>query len=497
MKKIINPHITLMAVGILQPTSASEVRGFLTTVFSEGGQLPPVGEYSKFLEAQESEGRVIKISVKNPDHFSLTVAGTNYLPPKLRLTRDKFRMYLLRDARQARFILSRGESDKELAGVSPVVDTSSDVKGRAANKVVRRRASGRPYWPRMQGQFVRKTGLSRNPRDTFPPFLSYFDKAQVIAAGQESFRFDYFGIGLCLGVSPQLIWRMTIDTDRYYRSFKLPKKGGGDRLIECPRVFLKVVQSFLTDFVFGEMLVHPRVHSFALGRSIVTNAVNHVGKAFVGNVDIKDFFGSISRDLVLRLFIRHGFQEVEAEALSRLCTKQNRLPQGAPTSPVISNAILYEFDDAVSKYCDARGLTFSRYADDITVSGYSRVSVNEALLFLQQCLRELFGLELNEKKTRVSSRGGQQRVTGVVVNESAAPPRRYRRKIRAEFHSASKKPRDYVGQLAVLGGYLGYLKIFPKLQSARETKKYEQIFKAVKSFQRSVVHTTKATSPSS
>lgn len=484
MKKIINPQMTLMALGILQPATAQEVRGFLTTAFSEGGELPVVGEFSVFLEKQVYEGRVLKISERDGGYFVLTAACAQYLPLAMRRTRDKFRMYLLRDARHARFILSRGDSDEELAGAAPAVDTSSDVKGRAANKLGRRQASGRPYWPRIQRQFARKTGLSRSPRDAFPPLLSFGEPSQVTAAGHKAFKLDYFGIGLCLGVSPQLIWRMTVDSDRYYRSFQIRKKAGGKRRIDSPRVFLKVVQSFLADYVLDRLPIHSSVHSFAIGRSIVSNSANHVGKAFVGSIDIENFFGSITTESVEELLLRYGFHPAEAEAISKLSTKGGKLPQGAPTSPIISNAYLYEFDVVASKYCASRNLAYSRYADDLTVSGNDRSAINKALLYLQSRLREMYGLELNENKTRVSGRGGQQRVAGVVVNEFAAPPRKFRRMVRAAFHNASENMDSYVDRISELGGYLGYLKIFPAIKVSSAVENYQSVLQGLKSRKR-------------
>lgn len=485
VKKVINAHMTLFAVGVLQPASPREVRGFLKTVFSEGGQPPTTSEFAEFLEKQCADGRVVRLLPAGDGFYSLTLHGANYLPPKLRRSRDKFRMYLLRDAHRARITLSRGDVDEELAGASPAVDTSTDVKGRAANKLGRttfgrRFAYGQAYWPRIQGQFVSKTGPSRTPRDTFPNLLSFVSKDQVNEAGHLDFRFDYFGLGLCLSISPQLIWKIANAPDQFYRSFTLRKKGGGERPIESPRIFLKVIQWFLADYVFDDLPVHPSVHSFTIGRSIATNALQHEHRAFVGNVDIENFFGSITRQAIFNFFLQRGFDQSEADILSRLCTKQNRLPQGAPTSPVIANAILYEFDRMVSEFCAARNLIFSRYADDITVSGDSHEKISEALNYVAQTLQQNHALRLNREKTRIASRGGQQRVTGVVVNEKAAPPRILRRNIRSAFHEASKHPEQYSGKIAELGGYLGYLKMFPKFSDTETIQRYEAVLREIR-----------------
>jgi hypothetical protein len=489
MKKIINPQMALFALGVLQPASAREVRGLKKTLFDEAGGLPITKEFSEFLEKQCGAGRVLEVFRNAEPFYSLTAQGSYYLPPKLRRNRDKYRMYLLRDSYRRRFSLSRGGLDEELAGASPAVDTSTDVKGSAAKKLGRttfgrRFAYGQPYWPRIQGQFVSKTGPTRSPRDTFPNFLSFDTPQQLQDASLVEFRFDYLGLGLCLGVSPQLIWQIAQAPNLHYRTFSIAKKGGGERVIESPRVFLKAIQWFLSDYVLDDLCVHPNVHSFTIGRSIATNAVPHEGKAFVGGVDIQDFFGSISREAVERLLIAHEFENVEANVLARLCTKENRVPQGAPTSPVIANALLYRFDELISAHCAEHDLTYSRYADDISISGSDRAKVERALLLTRDNLLTQYGLQLNPGKTRIVSRLGQQRVTGAIVNQYAAPPRTMRRKIRAAFHEAAKNPADYVNKISQLGGYLGYLKIFPKFSGSELIQKYEGILVQLRNYRR-------------
>src|SRR5260370_37535956 len=109
MKKIINPQMGLFATGVLHPTSAAEVRGFLGTIFREAGELPSNEAFSEFLEGQSLFGRVIKVSSEENALYSLTLSGHHYLSPTLRKSRDKYRMYLLRDSHRARVVLSRGK----------------------------------------------------------------------------------------------------------------------------------------------------------------------------------------------------------------------------------------------------------------------------------------------------------------------------------------------------------------------------------------------------
>jgi RNA-directed DNA polymerase len=158
--------------------------------------------------------------------------------------------------------------------------------------------------------------------------------------------------------------------------------------------------------------------------------------------------------------------------------------QGAPTSPVIANAILFEFDQATSEFCTANNLVYSRYADDISISGNSRSAVVAALDHIGNILRLNHELRLNDAKTRIASRGGQQRVTGVVVNEQAVPPRLLRRKIRSAFHKASMNPGEYIRRLPELGGYLGYLKMFPKLDGTQTLQRYQATLQQVREFRK-------------
>jgi retron-type reverse transcriptase len=484
MKQIINQHMGLLAVGVLQPASAREVYAFLNTVFHSGGKLPPVDDFGDFLREQLRFGHVLQVRSAPEPLYSLTLRGNHYLPLNIRKIRDKLRMYLLRDAHRRRVTRSPGDIEEGLAGVSPAADTSSGLKRTAANKFGR---TGQIYWPRIQWQFEEKTGLTRSPGDIFPALLSFSSVTQVAdAAGTlaREFILDYVGLALCLGVSTKLISQITHNPERHYRRFFLPKKRGGERPIESPRVFLRVVQWFLADFIFNALDLHNSVHSFVLGRSIVTNAELHVRRAFVGNVDIKNFFGNITKDMVSQCLRRNGFRPVECDLLATLCTNENRLPQGAPTSPPLSNAVLYQFDGRMDRICSNRSMQYSRYADDLTISGDDKAQIRRGIRHSQILLRQLYNMELHDDKTRIASRGGQQRVTGMVVNHDVAPSRVFRRRVRAMFHQASLRPREHAKNMTELRGYVGFLKSFPKLKEARETIGYEKILSDLQSIRR-------------
>ncbi len=202
---------------------------------------------------------------------------------------------------------------------------------------------------------------------------------------------------------------------------------------------------------------------FRAGKSILSNAEIHVGKRFVANIDISNFFGSIKQQEIYTFLQTHGFKHREAKLLSSLVCKSGALPQGAPTSPVLTNAYLHRFDEDMTLLALSKDISYSRYADDMTFSGNDKQPIKDIIESAHLLLLQNYGLNLNKTKTRIASAHSQQRVTGLVVNEKAAPPRELRRRIRAEFHNATKDPKISKAKIAHLRGVLAFLNMFPAL----------------------------------
>lgn len=485
MSQVLNAPSVLIAVGILQPTNAFEIIGLLETMLPGAGEMPSAGEIVDFLKERETMGHVIRVA-KSPDHpsmYSLTLAGHRYLTLAQRKVRDKFRFYLLRDARRGRVPRS-GDGAQRLVGVSPTVDERTPEKGSVANKIGQRVPSGRSYWPRISRQFDSRTGSYAPSPDAFPEWLSYRTQRQCeVATGfaLDTFELDFEGLAACLGVSAKIISQIASRPNRHYNSFPIPKRDGTERIINTPRVFLKVIQGFLADFVLSSLPIHHAVHSFQRERSVLTNADLHVRAKFVGSIDIADFFGSVTSQAVTSLLGARGFRARESRLISKLCCREGVLPQGAPTSPVLSNALLFRFDEAMANHAALTGLSYTRYADDITISGNSREIVVDALGRAREILNHEYGLRLNEQKTRIASSGGQQRVTGIVVNERPNPPRELRRRVRAMFYEAARAPQLSLEMLNRLRGYVAYLKMFPGLADSRTIAAYRVQLEQMKS----------------
>lgn len=225
-----------------------------------------------------------------------------------------------------------------------------------------------------------------------------------------------------------------------YRRFQIPKRTGGHRTICEPAEELKRVQRLLLRKLLKRLSAHARAHGFERGKSTVTGALPHARKRVVIRMDLRDFFGSIKSARVRDYFARAGWDTEAARLLTRLCTHEGSLPQGAPTSPRLSNLVNFKLDarlDALARKC---GADYTRYADDMTFSFASGGHEQLAPLIraAKKILREE-GYELNaHKKLQIRRRHHRQTVTGLVVNDRVALPRATRRWLRAVEHRASQ-----------------------------------------------------------
>lgn len=221
-------------------------------------------------------------------------------------------------------------------------------------------------------------------------------------------------------------------TARHYRPAAIAKRDGGLRMLEIPDPLLKTLQRNILHHVLDGLSVSPSATAYVRGRDIVDNALPHVGRQTVLKLDIEDFFGSITFAMVYSMaFPGVYFPPPVRTLLTNLCCHRGRLPQGAPTSAAISNRILEPFDTHMAAWCQARGIRYTRYCDDMTFSGdfAAKEVIAKAASFLGA-----LGFVLNKKKTRVYTQPCRQHVTGVVVNEKPQATRAYRDALRQEAY---------------------------------------------------------------
>jgi len=274
--------------------------------------------------------------------------------------------------------------------------------------------------------------------------------------------------GLILGVSPKLITSLATHPRRkypYYRQYEIPKKNGGTRTILAPRTYLKAVQKFILRRILETQGLPNWVTGFVKGKGIVQNASVHVGARYLLNVDVKDFFPSVRTKEVFKVFYRLGFSSDMSRVLSMLCTYNNSLPQGAPTSPYLANLVFQDIDADVMKICGHFGLKYSRYADDLTLSGEQPIDRNIVTRLAR--LFESRGFRINQKKIKITKPGQAMYVTGLVINEKVHPDRRVRRLLRAMFHRASMRPREFRKRSAHLTGWASFVHSYDKKLGAK------------------------------
>jgi len=239
----------------------------------------------------------------------------------------------------------------------------------------------------------------------------------------------------------------------HYHNFSVPKKSGGKRTISAPSPALKAVQKQILEKILTPLSLHEAAHGFVTSRSIASNAAPHIGAQIVINMDLKDFFPSISYRRVRGVFHRLGYSESISMILAHLCTEarvhtiddngekwflrvgEHALPQGAPTSPAISNLVCRRLDARMEGLANKQGFRYTRYADDLTFSSHNKDASVGALL---SAVRKIVAAEdfvVHPKKTRVMRRGSCQEVTGVVVNEKSNVSKKRLKKFRAFLHN--------------------------------------------------------------
>ncbi len=299
-----------------------------------------------------------------------------------------------------------------------------------------------------------------------------------------------------------LLYNRKVTSSTHYYTFKIPKKSGGMRTISAPKQKLKRLQYWVTENILNRLPVCDQVHGFAKERSILTNASPHLEKDIVVNLDLKDFFPSISYKRVKGLFRKFGYSEQLSILLALICTEaqtrqvelngqtwyiqKNRrsLPQGSPASPAISNLIAYTLDKRLEGIAKKYNFTYTRYADDLTFSAYKEQerNITKLLYFIRKVIREE-GFTVHPEKTQIMRKNRQQRVTGIVVNQRPNIDRQQLRRFRALLHHIEVNGWQQQ-QWGHPSGYLphsieGYINFIRMVHPHKAKKFEEQLMKIV------------------
>ena len=263
-------------------------------------------------------------------------------------------------------------------------------------------------------------------------------------------------------------------TENCYISFEIPKKSGGERKIDAPVGTLKSIQEKLTNKLYcyqkkiwDENKIIPKVsNAFEKGKNIITNAEIHRNKRFVLNIDLKDFFHSFHFGRIRGFFLKNKHFKLTDEVstvLAQLSCFEGRLPQGAPTSPILANMIFQIVDMRILKIAKKYHCDYTRYADDLTFSTNEKKFAENHIDLLNTLKKEIerSGFSINEDKTNLMYKDSRQVVTGLVVNEKINIIHTYYRKARSMANHLYKTGEFYIdgnkGSLKQLEGIFSFI----------------------------------------
>lgn len=279
----------------------------------------------------------------------------------------------------------------------------------------------------------------------------------------------------------------------FYEEFSIRKKNGGFRHISAPKNDLLNYQNWVKIFILDPLQFPEYLTSYQKGKSIADNAKPHANQALLIKFDLRNFYGQITQDKVFGMFKILGYSTSVSVDLAKICCKPESaeiagrnipacLPQGAPTSPTISNFVAGRMDKRLMEYAKKHGFNYTRYADDLSFSGPLNSPLRKGVI--ERIIQDE-GFEVNKKKTRFVPSSTNQLVTGLNVNHKAAVPKKFRRMVHTHLHNCLRfGPYRNLEQLGIsdkinyndwLLGHIHYIKILHPMEADKMMAKYNRI----------------------
>jgi RNA-directed DNA polymerase len=240
------------------------------------------------------------------------------------------------------------------------------------------------------------------------------DYSEVLFSHQVPVIYNPSHLSALVGYKKEYLKKASLFPNYFYRDFKVAKKNGGKRMISEPLPSLKEIQIWILRNILYKIPVSAFAKAYKPQVTLLENLRFHKSQPKVFTLDLENFFPSIATEAVENEFLKLGYSKIVSKLLSRLCTRNGNLPQGAPTSPYLSNLIFKEADASIASYCKEHKIRYTRYADDMSFSGdFDHV----ALLKKVTETVEKLNLRINSKKTKLMTPNMRQTITGVVVNQ--------------------------------------------------------------------------------
>lgn len=278
------------------------------------------------------------------------------------------------------------------------------------------------------------------------------------------------------------IYSISNNIEKNYKVYKIKKRNGKYRTIYEPNSMLKQIQKQILINILNNKSISKYAKAYHKGISLKDNAIPHINKKIILKLDIKNFFESISfLDVYNACFSIEYFPKSVGFILTYLCTYDNHLTQGSPTSAYISNLIMKEFDEEIGNWCNINDISYTRYSDDMTFSG--NFNPSELIIKIRKMLYKL-GLELNNDKIHIVNKSQSQSVTGIIVNEKLQVNAKYRNKIRQEMYYIKKFGlKSHLNKCNININELKYLdKLYGRILYVLQINKFDQELLKYKKF---------------
>lgn len=273
-------------------------------------------------------------------------------------------------------------------------------------------------------------------------------------------------------ISKYTIYQLSQLSNKYYKTYEIPKKSGGIRTICQPSRKLKGLQSWILVTILNKIQVSSPCKGFRIGSSTLENATPHIGANTVLNLDLKDFFPTITDKQVFNIFKTIGYNNLISTVFTNICTYEGRLPQGSPCSPYLANLSAWTLDLRIQGYVGKRGISYTRYADDLSFSGLNPSKIIKIIPMIKIIIDDE-NFIVNPKKTRIASSSRAKTVTGLLINEDSVGIGKHKYKdIRAKIHYLTL-PKEQKNEelLNHVSGWLSYLNSVDKVRF-NKAKKY-------------------------
>lgn len=300
--------------------------------------------------------------------------------------------------------------------------------------------------------------MEKSIKDTFSNLVSRYDVANILEIKEASLRYFLYGK----------------KPENMYEEFQIPKRQGGERKIAAPNRELRNIQRKLLAVLTEVYTPKVCAYGFIKAKNIKENADNHIKCSQILNIDLKNYFEQINFGRVRGMFIAKPYSigTEAATVLAQIVCYKGKLPQGAPTSPIIANMVCAPMDNHFMKLARNEHITYTRYADDITFSSNHKFSKCVVLndsenVIIGQSIIDILtedGFEMNEKKIHLRNKGRRQEVTGLIVNKKVNVRREYVREVRAILHNYEQN-----------GAEDAVVEYFKKYKSDEEYKNVQRI----------------------